>query len=112
LLLVGQFSTSKYGPLSITDENLSNAVSNYNADVPKSVPINLDHLYGEAAGWFQGFIHQEGVGLFGVVDWTKLGKEKLMDRLYRFFSAEFDYDYEDPQDREALRLHHHRGALT
>lgn len=52
-------SHSKYGPLEITDEQLANAAANKQAGVPNGTPINLDHMYGEAGGWFDGFVHQQ-----------------------------------------------------
>ena len=96
LLPIGSFKTTKYGTLDITDTLCSDFVRNFEAGATNGAPIDIEHSKSAAAGWVKQLIHRAGDGLYGVVDWTKLGKEQLTEKIYRFFSAEFTLGYQDP----------------
>jgi len=95
VLPVGKYDTYS-GKIDITDSMLAEMVKNFDSGVPNGVPINFDHTYGKAAAWVSGLIHKAGEGLFAAVDWTKAGIQALEDKEYRYISAEFSTDYEDP----------------
>ena len=75
--------------LDITEEMLNDYVNNFNQDVYGSpIQVNLRHdREGEAAGWIKSLI-KDGDILLAEVEWTPLGKEKILNKQFQFTSAE------------------------
>lgn len=77
--------------LEITGAMLEDYVRNFKDNV-YGVPlqVNLGHQReGEAAGWIEDlFLSPTGESLMMRVNWTELGREKIMKKLYKFVSAE------------------------
>lgn len=105
VLPVGEWLTLPYGPMAIDDGICTQMVANYKSDVRKAVPIDVDHDGGKAAGWINDLEAVKGDGVYAIVEWTKLGKELLTEKIYRLFSPEWSFDYTDPEKST------HHGAV-
>lgn len=76
--------------LVITEKMLTDFVKNHKDGVyGAQLQVNLGHnREGEAAGWISD-LYVKGKQLMAKIEWTKLGAEKLKNKLYKFVSAEF-----------------------
>jgi len=106
VLPAGEFMTMPYGPMQITPEVFDVMIANFTAGVRAGVPVDTDHDGGEANGWFSELINKGDAGMWAKVDWNSLGKERLADKRYKFFSPEWSFDFVDP-----LNSTHHGAAL-
>lgn len=97
VLPIGRWATKKYGALAIQEEDVDKICENFADNVRAGVPIDVDHDGKAAAGWIKSLINRGSEGLWASVEWTKLGREMLQDKIYRFFSPEFSFNYEDPE---------------
>ena len=105
VLPCGEFMTAPYGPLTIDEGIFDQMVGNFDRDVRKAVPIDVDHDGGKAAGWINKLINKGKDGLWAIVEWNKYGKELLTEKLYKLFSPEWSFDYVDPEHST------HHGAV-
>jgi hypothetical protein len=92
LIKPGSWDTVQYGKISISEDDLNQAVKNFNEGVRKGVPINYDHDKGEAAAWITQVENKgNGQGIWATaVEWTKKGLQDVIDGVYRFISPEYD----------------------
>ncbi len=114
LIPIGQWEHDLYGPILITNADIREFAQNFNAGIRKGVPITAGHEGFEelpAVGWITK-VEVRDDGLWGEVDWNKLGTGILTDRQFKFFSPEFYRDYEDPQTHQIYRNVIVGGALT
>lgn len=89
-LRVGEFVDSHGQNVEITDELMDAIVANFEAgEAGQDVPIDVEHLYGEAAGWVTK-VWREGDRLLAAVDWNDLGQELIGSQRYRYLSASID----------------------
>lgn len=105
LAKVGSFVSKRYGKFSITRDDLSQMDFNFKNVTPKDpteLPIDYDHLSmdpkkpgdGIAAGWLKNVeLRAEGDELWGQVEWTSDGAEKIEKKEYRFVSPSFIKDH-------------------
>lgn len=101
LAKTGSFVSTRYGKFSITRDDLSTMLHNYNTITPKDpteLPIDYDHLSmdpkkpgdGIAAGWMKKLeLRAEGDELWCEVEWTPDGAERIANNEYRFVSPSF-----------------------
>lgn len=101
----GEWLTVPYGPMSIDENVFDQMVANFDSNVRKRVPIDVDHDGGKAAGWIKKLINKGGEGLWAMVKWTSYGEELLSDQQYALFSPEWSFDYLDPEKST------HHGAV-
>lgn len=75
--------------LQITMDMLQDFVRHFNDNVyGQDIPVNAEHKRGsEAMGWFKD-LYIKGKSLMGKIEWTKLGSEKIKDKIFKFISAE------------------------
>jgi len=106
VLPAGEFMTIPYGPMQITPEVFDVMIANFTNDVRAGVAVDTNHDGGEANGWFSELINKGDAGMWAKVDWNSLGKERLADKRYKFFSPEWSFDFVDP-----LNSTHHGAAL-
>jgi phage I-like protein len=105
LIPLGKFNTVKYGEFEITKNDLVQMKKNFETgELRAGVPIDIDHRdspkYGsDAAGWVRETKIKDD-GLWGRVEWNKLGEELLTNDIYKFLSPEFAPVYEDPLDAD------------
>lgn len=114
LIPIGQWDHDLYGPIMINNADIREFAQNFNAGIRKGVFITAGHEgYEElpANGWVTS-VEVRDDGLWGNVEWNKLGKETLSDKQYKYFSPEFYRDYEDPQTHQIYRNVLTGGALT
>lgn len=107
VLPCGEFNTMPYGPLTIDDGVCSQMVANFNSDIRKAVPIDVDHDGGKAAGWINKLEAVAGDGVYAFPEWTRYGKDLLENKEYRLFSPEWSFDYIDPE-----KSTHHGAVLV
>ncbi len=105
LARVGSFTSNRYGKFSITKDDLSTMLHNFDNVTPKSpteLPIDYDHLSmdpkkpgdGVAAGWMKKLeLREEGTELWAQVEWTPDGAERIEKKEYRFVSPSFVKDH-------------------
>lgn len=97
-LPLGSYKHPVYGVIDISVERARNFAESVKKKVRGIDPsINYNHNGGEeAAGWVKDAeVRANGVWLF--VDWVKDAAEKIKDKKFRYFSAEFDNQWEDPE---------------
>lgn len=92
---------NEQGKLEITAADLDEIIGNFNKEVRKGLPIDIEHDQGEAAGWMTS-LERVGTFLVATVEWTKLGLEKIKSKQFKFFSPEFSPRYIDPQSGEEM----------
>lgn len=88
--------------LKITGSMLSNMAKNFQDNVyGTEIQVNLEHKRGsEAAGWVKDLYVQDEK-LMARIEWTEMGQEKIIKKLFRFVSAEFASKFP----------HHENGSL-
>lgn len=115
LIPIGQWDHDLYGQILITASDIAEFVVNFDAKVRKGVYITAGHEGYEqelpAQGWVTA-VEARADGLWGMVDWTELGKATLTDKQYKFISPEFYREYEDPQTHTLYRNVLIGAALT
>lgn len=91
-----------YGELKVTRAMLREMVSNFEAGVyGQEIPINLAHddSHG-AAGFIRKVFIKSGNKLMADIDWEPLGLDAIKNKGFRYFSIEFQENYEDPEKEE------------
>jgi hypothetical protein len=112
-LSLGKFDHAMFGEIDINMERVQRFAANVKARARGIDPsINYDHInMGEAAGWVKD-AEARPDGLWLLVDWTEPAREKIAKRLYRYFSSEFDDEWEDPKTHVKFQDVLFGGALT
>ena len=113
ILRVGIFQHPYYGEMVITPQVLSDMVNNFDAKIRRQdLPIDYFHESDrEAAGWFTKLV-VEGPALFGEVNWTPKAKQMLKDKELRYFSADFYFEWTDPETGVAYKNVLNGGGLV
>lgn len=116
IMRTGKWKHPTYGDLEITNNTLDNIIINFNDNVRGvNIAIDLEHgessHKGEAAGWIKRLENKNG-RLLAEVDWTKLGEEKLKDKIYKYFSPEFKFIYQDAETGHIYNNVLFGGSLT
>lgn len=108
ILPKGEYMTLPYGNMVLDNNVFEQMIGNFNGNVRRAVPLDVDHGYENtrAAGWIKELINKAD-GLWGKVEYTKFGKELVENREYRMISAEWSFDYVDPQ-----KSTHHGAVLV
>jgi hypothetical protein len=100
---VGTFHSLKYGKFEITKEDLLSFKKNFDAGV-RGVDIALDYKHASediAAAWFKSLeLSADGTELWATPTWTPNGAKVVLDKEFRYVSADFTFDY---QDNETLK---------
>jgi len=117
VLTEGYWEHPEYGAIEITPEDIDKFVDNFQKKVRKiDIAVDQEHKPDlGAAGWFKELkkVVENGVTkLKAVVEWTDMGKELLSKGIYKYFSPEFDFEYEDYETHEVFENVLLGGALT
>ena len=118
LLKLGEWNHPMYGPVKVTAEVFDEFVKNFKKDLRAhsssvGLPIDEEHRSTTGAvGWIKKLINRGNEGLFAIVEWNAKGQELIKDAIYRFFSPEFYFQYEDPESRKVYNNVLIGGALT
>jgi len=83
----------------ITPETFKHIEENFNRNVRKvELAIDPEHKHTEGAyGWIKKLINRGQKGLYALVEWTKLGKDAIKNKIYKYISAEYAPSYTDPE---------------
>jgi hypothetical protein len=112
LARTGSFVSNRYGKFSITTDDLSTMLRNFNEITPKApteLPIDYDHLSmapqkpgdGAAAGWMKRLeLREDGEELWAEVEWTPDAAGLIRKKAYRFISPSFVKDHVHKDGRE------------
>lgn len=118
ILKKGEWDHPRYGRVEIGDKIMKEMISNFNQNIrahskKKGLPVDEEHFSAKGAvGWMKKLINRGSEGLFALVEWNSKGRQAIEDKVYKFFSPEFYFQYEDPETR---RMHNNvliGGALT
>lgn len=99
IMRTGTWKHPLYGTFTITENDLDDFIRHFDENV-RGIDISIDLEHGEterkgaSAGWFKS-LKKQGNSLFGEIEWTDLGKEKLKAKEYKYFSPEFKFSYKD-----------------
>lgn len=111
VLRPGKWDHPKYGEFEITTEDISKFADSL--AYRKGIPIDVEHQTKEGAvGWVKELIDKGRQGLKAIVEWTKEGYELISEGKFRFFSPEFQFQYEDPETRQEHENVLLGGAIT
>jgi phage I-like protein len=100
VLRVGKFKHPRYGNMDITKQTLADMVQNFGENVRRQdLPIDFFHESDkEAAGWITKlYTAQDGKALLADAKWTPRAQKKIQDREVRYFSADFAFQWTDPE---------------
>jgi len=117
VLHAGEWDHAVYGTISITEADIDKFIQNFD-DKTRTVDIAVDQEHQPekgAAGWFKSLkkVFEDGITkLKATIEWTDLGKELLNGGVFKYFSPEFDYEYEDPETHEVFQNVLMGGGLT
>jgi len=117
ILHSGEWEHPQYGIIRITDEDIDRFISSFNDKVRKvDIAVDQEHMPEKgAAGWFRSLkkVVEDGkTKLKASVEWTKLGTQLIADGIFKYFSPEFDFEYEDLETHEQFDNVLLGGALT
>jgi hypothetical protein len=99
---VGEYQHPTYGKISFTADRLKRFADSVKNKVRGiALDIDYDHKQDltkghEAAGWVED-VKVEGDSLMLLVEWTKSATEKIREKAYRYFSPEFQDEWQDSQ---------------
>lgn len=116
IMRVGKWEHPEYGTISINEEKMEGFIRSFNDNVRGvDLAIDLEHgiteKKGAAAGWIKNLV-RNGSKLFATIEWTELGKKALKEGLYRYFSPEFKFVYQDKESGKIFKNVLLGGALT
>lgn len=84
--------------ITVTPEHLKKMIVNFE-EKRRGVDLMVDFGHdteGEAAAWFDNvYLTEDGTELWAGVIWTESGKQAVIDKKYRYISADFDFNYVD-----------------
>ena len=117
VLTEGLWEHELYGEIEITPEDINLFIENFNNKARKiDIAVDQEHMPEKGAvGWFKELkkVISNGVTrLKATIEWTPIGVDMLKQSIYKYFSPEFDFEYEDPETHEIVRNVLLGGALT
>jgi hypothetical protein len=90
VLRIGQFTDRNGKRVTIVGEDLDAYVTAFEENAAgQEIPVDIDHEFGEAAGWLRG-MRRAGEVLEALPEWNELGRQLVGDRVYRYISATID----------------------
>jgi phage I-like protein len=94
---LGAWQHPQHGEIKITPERVKRFAENTRNRVRgQDLNIDYDHKGGEAAGWVRAAEDRGNEGLWLQVDWTPTARMQLSEKKYRYFSPEYDDEWEPP----------------
>jgi phage I-like protein len=97
---VGEYQHPMHGTISFTPDRLKRFADSVKNKV-RGIALDIDYDHkadptkgNEAAGWVED-AKVEGDTLYLLVDWTKSAVEKIKEKAYRYFSPEFQDEWQD-----------------
>lgn len=108
ILPKGEYMTLPYGNMVLDNNVFEQMIGNFNGNVRRAVPLDVDHAWENtrAAGWLKKLSNEDD-GLWAEVDYTPFGAGLVENKEYKMISAEWSFDYVDPQ-----KSTHHGAVLV
>lgn len=104
ILRTWKFKHPQYWEFEITKKDLAEFKANYDAK-KRGVDLAVDENHDgnhKAVGWYKEVL-QEWDKLFAVIEWTKEGLKLLKEKVYRYFSPELYFDFQDEESGEIIK---------
>ena len=115
VLRVGKFKHPQYGAFEITSQVLAEMKANFDKRV-RGIDISFDYYHEsneDASGWVKSLeLRENGAELWAKVDWTPKAAQKLAERELRYFSPDFAFKWEDPENGNSFNNVLFGGGLT
>ena len=120
ILRTGEWVHPVYGNIKITEKSIDGFIANfYNKVRGVDLAVDQEHKPEEGAeGWFKKLwkiprtTDDAGFSLMAEVQWTWHGEQLIREGIYRYFSADFDFEWTDPETGEKFKNVLFGGALT
>jgi len=121
ILKVGNFDSPTHGKFEITREMLIEAKKNFDSNVHRIADeekrpmalLNFNHDKKGAAGWIKElYLNEDNTVIIAKLELTPTGREKVMNKEYLFASAEFSYQFYDPELKQTFKNVLTGAALT
>jgi len=117
VLHTGKWEHPQYGEIIITEQDIDQFIKSFKQQVRKvDLAVDQEHMPEKgAAGWFKDLWKEKEDGkvkLKARVEWTPLGKELVKNGIFKYFSPEFDFQYEDQETHDVYENVLLGGALT
>ena len=117
VLAEGEWKHPQYGMIRITEEDIDKFIKSFDDKVRKvDIAVDQEHMPEKgAAGWYKRLrkVFEDGKAkLKATIEWTKLGSQLIKDGVFKYFSPEFDFAYEDLETHETYENVLLGGALT
>ena len=117
ILHAGEWEHPQYGIIRITDEDIDKFIASFDDKVRKvDIAVDQEHMPEKgAAGWYRSLkkVFEDGkTKLKATIEWTKLGTQLIKDGIFKYFSPEFDFQYEDLETHEVFDNVLLGGGLT
>src|ERR1700759_1393587 len=94
---LGTWQHPVHGEIKITPDRIKRFAENVTNGVRgQDLNIDYDHQGGEAAGWGRAAEGRGQNGLWLSVDWSPTARTQLAEKKYRYFSPEYNDEWENP----------------
>jgi Mu-like prophage I protein len=115
LMPIGSYNHVLHGKIDITPQKVQKFVENFRKNV-RGITLDVDYDHkahdGKAAGWIQDIQDRGFDGLWGLVKWTQPAYQSLKAGEYKYFSPEFQDEWEHPQTGQTFEDVLFGGAIT
>jgi len=113
----GRWEHPQYGEIIITEQDIDRFVKSFKQQVRKvDLAVDQEHMPEKgAAGWFKELWKENEDGkikLKAKVNWTPVGEELIKNGIFKYFSPEFEFQYEDQETHDVFENVLLGGALT
>jgi len=117
IMASGKWEHPQYGDVQITEADIDKFIASFDDKVRKvDIAVDQEHMPEKgAAGWYKSMkkVFEDGkTKLKATIEWTKLGTQLIQDGIFKYFSPEFDFAYEDQETHEQYENVLLGGALT
>jgi len=115
LMRTGSFTHMFFGEMEITEDMFKSFRKNFRKNVKKiKLATDYSHFsHMEAAGWITDVILKENnTELWIKVEWTPTGRQRILDKEYKYMSADFSENYQDNESGKKFGPTLNGAALT
>ena len=115
LMRTGKFMHPFFEDFEITEEMFKSFKKNFNKKVKKiDLAVDFSHnSHLEAAGWIRKVeLRENNTQLWITVEWTEAARQKILDKEYRYMSADFTIDFVDNETSKKFGPTLNGAALT
>lgn len=113
----GEWQHPQYGLITISEDDIDKFIASFENKVRKvDLAVDQEHMPEKgAAGWYKDLKKVDDNGqakLMATIEWTPIGQQLIKDGIFKYFSPEFDFDYEDLETHDHFENVLIGGALT